>query len=142
MQAVCSRRRRWSTPQVLMFVGILILGNWLFIKEINNRYEKENQLQLGEYKLKQSSLQHQLDAAKAASKIALRPGGQVRDVNANDRVNNKQGGEIHTTTEEQHHNDIVEHKNGMLPCYTFSFIIKNIKNVFNSIKSEIIQSPF
>ena len=141
MQAVCSRRRRWSTPQVLMFVGILILGNWLFIKEINNRYEKENQLQLGEYKLKQSSLQHQLDAAKAASKIALRPGGQVRDVNANDRVNNKRGGEIHTTTEEQHHNDIVEHKNGMLPFYTFSFIIKNIKNVFNSIKSEIIQSP-
>ena len=107
MQAVCSRRKRWSTPQLLIFVALLVLGNWLFIKEVNNRYEKESQLQLGEYKLKQSSLQHQLDVAKAA-KPALRPGGKVRDVNSNDKVNmKKEEGEPHTTTEEQHHNGLV-----------------------------------
>ena len=54
-----------------------------------------------------------MDVAKAA-KPALRPGGKVRDVNSNDKVNmKKEEGEPHTTTEEQHHNGlVVGHKNG------------------------------
>ena len=85
MQTVFSKRRRWSTFQVVVFVIFLLFGNLLLLNKTREHYEKDYQLKLGEYKYKQSVLQRELDSAKA-----LRIGG-----NANDDSPKKTGGVRH-----------------------------------------------